>query len=204
MLGLVVAALALTVPGVCDALMHQPRPPWTFGVGLGYGRGAFDSPNARHDAYRNGAVPSIQFGRMLGQHFMVGASYEGWMIELGGTVSDSVAVKFRRSLQTFGFSVSAFPGSPNNATGGIYLRAGVGTGWAGTATNVVHEDEAQHNAPRIDEWGIGVTAGLGYEFWIASNFTTGLGFNLAYLDIGERIVEQGAFAGLLFNVALYF
>jgi hypothetical protein len=200
----VLATLGLALPAVSEALTHQKRPDWMIGVGMGYGRGQFEGPGGQEDSYRNGAVPGIYFGRMLGQHLMVGGSYEGWMLEFGGTVNDTVAVKFRRSLQNVGFAVTVFPGNPENATGGIYLRATVGAGWAGTAALAVHAEEAQHNAPRVDEWGVGASAGVGYEFWIIPRFTAGLGLSFDYLDIGEQIVDRGRFGGLLLNVNLYF
>lgn len=201
---LAAGVIGLVSPQTGNALPHQERPDWMVGVGMGYGRGTFETPASRRESYQNGAVPTLHFGRMLGQHFMVGVSYEGWMLELGGVVADSVAVKFRRSLQSFGVAVTVFPGSPKNATGGIYLRAAAGTGWAGTAALVVHAGEAQHNSPRIDEWGLGTSASAGYEFWIGRNFTAGLGAGFDYFDIDERIVGRGGFTALLCNLNLYF
>lgn len=203
-------ALGLALPVASEALQHHERPDWMLGVGMGYGRGLFETPAGREDEYADGAVPGIYFGRMLGQHLMVGLAYEGWMLELGGVISDTIAVndstavKFRRSLQTVGLAVTVFPGSPKNATGGIYLRGAVGRGWAGSAALGVHSDEPQHNAPRIDEWGLGASVGAGYEFWLSPRFTTGLGFSYDFFDIDEQIVSRGRFAGVLMNVNLYF
>lgn len=204
------AALYLALPASSEALSHYERSDWMLGVGMGYGRGLFETPSGREDRYTDGALPAIYFGRMIGQHFMVGLAYEGWMFELGGVVddttavNDTTAVKFRRSLQIVGFSATVFPGSVKNWTGGIYLRATAGKGWAGSAAQMVHIDEPQHNAPRIDEWGYGASLGAGYDFWINRHFTTGLGFTYDFLDLDDQIVDRGRFAGLLLNVNLYF
>ena len=200
-LAALLVAACVALPALSDA---RERSDWMLGVGMGYGRGLFETPSGREDRYTDGAVPAIQFGRMIGQHFMVGLNYEGWMFELGGVIDDTTAVKFRRSLQTFGFSATVFPGSTTNWTGGFYLRAAAGKGWAGSSALQVHIDEPQHNAPRIDEWGYGAAVGAGYEFWINPHFTSGLGFNYDFLDLDDQIVARGRFAGLLLNLNLYF
>jgi len=196
--------LCVAFAGSAHALDVHQRPDWVLGIGMGYGRGAFERPTGVRDSYRNGAAPAIHFARLFGQHVAVGLTYEGWMLEFGSAVTDTVAVKVRRNLQTFGAAVTVYPGSPTNATNGIFLRATAGWGWAGTAGLLVESGEPQHNAPRIDEWGLGTSASAGYEFWIARNFTAGLGVGFNYLDLGGQLVDRGAFAAMLLNVNLYF
>jgi opacity protein-like surface antigen len=77
-------------------------------------------------------------------------------------------------------------------------------GWAGTAEVPVAEEEAQGHGERIDEWGVGFSGGAGYEFWMSSNFTAGLGVGFNYFDIGADIVDRAAFGVTLLNLNLYF
>ena len=204
MLSIVFVVCAATLAESAHALDCHQRPDWALGIGMGYGRGSFERPAGSRAGYRNGAAPAISLSRLFGQHVAVGLAYEGWMLEFGSAVSDTVAVKVRRNLQTFGGALTVYPGDPLNATGGIYLRATAGVGWSGTAGLVVESEVPQHNAPRLDEWGVGVSASGGYEFWISDKFTTGLGVGFDYLDIGGKLVDRGAFAALLFNINLYF
>jgi hypothetical protein len=201
------AALTLAASGAVPhpawALRTHERPNWMIGLGIGYGRGTFDGLAGTNATYRDGAAPQIEFGRQLGQHFNLGLEYEGWMAEFGG-VQDTVGVKFRRSLQNFALAATFFPGRPHDATGGIWIRLTTGIGWAGTAVLTVHEDEAQHNAPRLDEWGVGFSGSAGYEFRIAPDYAAGLGVTFAGFDIGERVVDRGGFAALVLNLRIYF
>jgi len=204
---LLLAAFAVlassAIPSHCWALRTHERPGWQVGLGFGYGRGTLESPAGSQDQYQNGAAPQIHIGHMLGQHFMAGIQYEGWMVEFGG-VRDTLGIKFRRSLQNFALAATLFPGNPHSAWGGVYLRATTGIGWASTAVSEVHKDQPQHNAPRVDEWGVGVSASLGYEFRIAKDFATGLSVNFAGFDIGEQIVDQGGFGALVAHMNIYF
>jgi len=206
--GLGCAALLLVAtlvsPHDARALRTHERPNWLLGVGMGYGRGSFEGPGISSGSYRNGAAPQIQLGRLLGQHAMVGLVYEGWIVEVGGVGPDTVGIKFRRSLQNLAIGVTLFPGNPHGPTGGIFLRVAGGVGWAGTAGSVVIEGTPQHNAKRVDEWGLGASAAAGYEFRIAPSFSLGLGLGFDWFDIGEEIVDSGKFGALLMHMNLYF
>jgi len=193
----------VAAPRDARALRTHERPAWNIGLGMGYGRGTLETPGGSRDRYQNGAAPQIHIGHQLGQHFMLGVQYEGWMVEFGG-VRDTLGVKFRRSLQNFALAGTWFPGNPQSAWGGVYLRGTTGIGWASTAVSEVHKDQPQHNAPRLDEWGMGISASLGYEFRIAKDFATGLSVNFAGFDIGEQIVDRGGFSALLMHLNIYF
>jgi hypothetical protein len=195
--------VCVAAPRPAAALRSHERPGWMVGVGMGYGRGSLEGLGGSND-YDDGVAPQIHAGRQLGQHLMLGLAYEGWMVELGGVVQDTIGVKFRRSLQNFAFGVTVFPGRPQDATGGLWLRGTVGIGWAGTAANLVYQSEAQHNANRLDEWGVGFSGSAGYEFRIAPNFATGVGASFAGFDIGEKVVDQAGFAALLLYLNTYF
>ena len=183
-----------------QAIRFQQRPDWMVGVGWGFGRGVFDEAlTGERTTYRDGGAPEIHFGRTFGAHAMVGVNYDSWFIEFG-----EPPIKTRRSLQNFGVGLSWFPGHPDGPSGGTYLRAGLGVGWSSLNEVEVIEGEEQGNGVRTDEWGLGVSTGAGYEFWISRNFTTGLGFTFDWFDIGEEIVDQGWFGSFVLNMNLYF
>ena len=198
--GILLAAVLLAVwTAGAGAQRFQARPDWMVGVAWGFGRGVFEDPAGERSAYRSGSAPQIHFGRALGAHAMVSADYEAWMIEFG-----DVPLKHRRGLQNLLFGVSVFPGDPDGVTGGIYLRGAAGVGWTGTAEVPVVEGEEQGHGERVDEWGWGASVGAGYEFWVAPNFTTGVGASFDYLDIGETTVERAGFASVVLDLNLYF
>jgi len=195
---LIVLLTALHVPAA-HALRRQPRPSWLTGVGLGYGRGAFEDPTGTRSSYRSGPVFQLRFGHTLGQHAMLGVHYDTWMIEYG-----EVPTKHRNVQQGLGLGLTWFPGSPAGPSGGMFLRASGGMGWIGVAEKTAIPGQPQGEGERIDEWGFNVTGDVGYEFWIARNFTAGIGACLGYLKIGETLVDRAGFAGLALDLSLYF
>jgi hypothetical protein len=195
-------SFAAAVPDAL-AIRHQPRPDWMVGAGFGFGRGAFDNLDGDRSEYRSGAAPMIHAGRMLNPHLMVGASYEAWLIEFG-TSQPGFPEKTRRTLQNLALAVTVFPGNQNGASGGIFLRAGAGLGWAGTGFKEAVPDQKQDEGERLDEFGFGAFGEGGYEFWIADNFTAGLSANFNYFDIdGDTVVSKAAFASVVLNLNLY-
>jgi hypothetical protein len=196
---ILVAAAVVFFAADADALRYHPRPDWMAGVGLGIGRGTFVDPAGVESGYRNGVSPQIRLGRMLGQRAMIGVNWDAWFIEYG-----EVPTKHRRSLQNVALAATFFPGGPEGPWGGLYLRAGAGVGWTGTAEVEIVEGGKQEKGERVDEWGVGAVGEVGYEFWITDNFAAGLVSAINYFDIGETIVDTAWFgsAGLTFN--LYF
>lgn len=176
------------------------------GVGWGFGRGHFDNGPVGEgidvladEVYRNGSVPQIHVGWKASKRFMLGAHYEAWMLEFGAPPE-----KYRRSMQNLALGLTWFPGNPLDASGGIFLRAGGGVGWAGTAEVPVEEDVAQTHGERLDEWGVSVFGNGGYEFWISRNATLGASLSVNYVDIGADIVDTGWFTAGIVNLSLYF
>jgi hypothetical protein len=203
MIGLLVAAVAVAIVPDAHAIRYQPRRDWMVGVGFGIGRGAFDNLNGERSEYRSGAAPAIHFGRALGEHFMASVSYEAWLIEFG-TSQPGFPEKTRRTLQNLALAFTVYPGNQRGASGGIFLRAGGGLGWAGTGFKEAVPDQKQDEGERYDEWGFGVFGEGGYEFWIAENFTAGLSATFNYFDIGgDLVVDKAGFAAVLLNLNLY-
>lgn len=191
--------------GNADALKYRERPPWMVNVGIGIGKGTFDDTDDTQRIHRAGAVPQIRFGRMLGRHFMVSLNYQGWIIEFDRYGDKELKdAKIRRSLQDLTLGVTWFPGNAEGPWGGLYIRAGAGPGWAGTAIIPVHEDEAQEHGERHDDWGTGYLAELGYEFWISNNATIGLITSYNYFDLDGEIVKTAWVSSANLTLSLYF
>jgi hypothetical protein len=204
-IAITLAAILVCCCGSADALKYQERSPWMANVGIGIGKGRFDDIDDTQRVYRSGAVPQIRFGRMLGRHFMVSLNYQGWILEFdrsGDIVLEDA--KIRRSLQDFTLGLAWFPGNPESAWGGLYLRAGAGAGWAGTAIIPVHEDEAQEHGERHDDWGTGYLAEFGYDFWISNDAAVGLIASYNYFDLDGDIVKTAWFTSMNLTLSLYF
>ena len=196
--GLVIALVTVSFSDAI-AIRFQQRPDWMVSVAWGIGRGSFTDRSGTEGLYRNGATPVMRVGRMIGSHVMAGVNYGAWVIEYG-----DIPTKFRRSLQNFDLAVAVFPGNPEGVSGGIYLRAGGGIGWAGEADVDITPNMPQGHGHRLDEWGIGAFAEAGYEFWVFHNFTAGLGVTYNYFQIEEAHVHSAWFASALINLNLYF
>jgi hypothetical protein len=196
----VVATLGIVLTAdPSHAIRFQQRPDWRVGLGWGFGRGTFEDPAGDQAQYRSGSAPQLRFGRMLGSRLMAGIDYEAWVIEFG-----DIPTKYRRGLQNLMASIDVFPGNPDGASGGIFLRFAGGMGWSGSAEVPVAVGEAQQHGERIDEWGWGAAFGAGYEFWVAPNFTVGAAAAINYFDLDERIVDRAGFSALVLDLNLYF
>lgn len=225
--GLFLLLVAVVTPAICTmapaealALKTQPRPDYMIGVGWGIGRGVFNTPEGDRQEYTEGGIPLIRFGRMIGSNAMLAINYSGWVIEYSDSTwdwvsdsdhhlfssspQDSSVIKNRRSQQQLALSLYWFPGNPVGASGGIYLRVGGGLGWAGTNELLIESDNPQGHGSRIDEWGWGVSAEGGYDFWISNNASLGLGVFYNYMSLKETIVDNGWFTGASMNFNVHF
>jgi len=214
---LMCAALAIAVclshAVPADAILYQPRPRWTAGVGLGVGQGEFTNvpetffyeANGETSHYKRGVTPEIHFGRMLGERFQIGVSYEAWLTEFGNLQAETAGPdKWRRTMQNLSLAFAVFPGNQRGASGGIFLRAGAGLGWVGTGAKEVHEDEAQTEGEREDDWGWAAFAEGGYEFWAHEHASVGLSWTFNYFDVsGDHFVTKAWFTSLVMNLNVY-
>lgn len=173
------------------------RDGWFIGMGYGYGRGAFRLQDESDHSYRNGATPQIRFGHSVGNHFMAGVEYGGWMFEEG-----DVDNKFRYSLQTVTAAVTWHPGQSDAHWGGFYVRAGVGYAWA-SGVKVDIEDQEQVHSRRIDEGGLGLIAQIGYEFRITSVAAVGLSAGYTDMQIDGELFEEARYVPLALTLNWY-
>jgi hypothetical protein len=191
------------------ALKVYDRSGWMLGVSIGFGRGNFANADGSSSEYRDGIIPQYRLGRMLGRRFMINFELQDWLIE-GGVIDseEGGGDKARRSLQTWTLALAFYPGNPDNAWSGLYLRVGAGVGLAGTAIIELNEDleqiDPEHS--REDDWGLGLVGTVGYEFWVLRNVTTGVATSLNYVSISDpKIVDKAGFwAPISFNLNWYF
>lgn len=169
-------------------LLSGTRSNWAVGAGWNFGRGTFESPAGERQKYSEGSSSQIRAGRMWGNHVQIGVDYQGWAIE-GGVLEDSTGVKARRSLQNLSATITVFPGKPETAFGGLYLRAGIGLGWVGTGLKEVQIGEEIHAGERLDEWGTGFLGEIGYELWIFRHFSISPGLAFNYFEINAKPTE---------------
>jgi hypothetical protein len=209
---LAAAYLALQAPAA-HAILYQPRPNWMVGVGLAVGQGEFENvpgsffyeADGKTNRYTAGVTPEIHIGRVLGERFQIGVSYEGWLTEFGNVhPGEGLPDKWRRTMQNLSLSVAVFPGNARGASGGIFLRAGAGLGWVGTGGKQVFEEQAQDEGEREDDWGWAAFGEGGYEFWAHKNATVGLSATFNYMDLsGDHFVAKAWFASIAMNLNVY-
>ena len=188
------------------ALKRHVRDGWMFGIGIGYGESKITTGSAVGNFttdWQEGACPQIRLGKMLGPHFMVSFDQRGWLDEQGYGSS-----KIRAGIQTFAAALTVFPGNPNNETGGIYVRGGVG--FANARLTVFQSsfigagpdslDDGEHR----DEGGIGYTLGGGYEFRLSSALAAGIDVSANYQKIDGAIFEETWFFPAVLSLNWYF
>jgi len=203
--GILVSVAALSLCGLAagEALASQAydRGDWMMGMSIGFGRGSWTDSMGERTTVTEGISPQWRVGKMLGSHWALGFEYNGWLIEDG-----DIDNRFRRSLQNFGLAATWYPGNPRNAWGGLWLRGGMSYALAGTSevSGISDDDHEALNKVRVDEEGIGTVFGVGYEFWIAKNFTAGFASTVSYLSIGQDFVDEALyFIPLTMNIGLY-
>ena len=192
--GLVIAIL---LPDAAARAEDHVRDGWFIGMGYGYGRGVITASNEQDYSYRDGATPQIRFGHSVGQHFMAGLEYGGWMYEEGDADE-----KYRYSLQSVNAAVTWYPGPVDTYWGGFYTRAGVGLAW-GRGVVVELEDQEQVNSTSLDETGLGLIFQVGYEFRITHNAAAGLSIGYSHLDIGKSLFDEARFVPLAMTLNWY-
>lgn len=210
--------LGVVSPDEALALRTQPRPNWMAGIGWGIGTGEYNLLDGTKEKHYEGGIPLIRVGRMIGSKAMLALNYSGWLVEFdedqvenggerklfAGDAEDSTIIKNRLSQQQLALSLYWFPGNPKGASGGVYLRGGVGMGWAGSNEVPITPGEEQGDGDRVDEWGWGVSAEGGYEFWMGSHATLGVGVFGNYMSLKDTVVDDGWFAGASMNFNIYF
>lgn len=195
----VALALASASSGVAHAFPVYPRQNWSVGIGLGLGRGEIEAPDGTTSEGLEGPSPQWRVSRKLGSHWALGVEYNGWFHETGDE-----ATKLRRSLQFFGLAVNWYPGNPENAWSGLYLRGAAGIGFTRVATVYLNDEHEIIDQVAEDDSGPGFVLAAGYEFWLARNATVGLGTSAAVASPDGEAVKSGWFSPLSFSFNVRF
>lgn len=202
------ACAASLAAGPTDALAlkRHARDGWMVGIGIGYGGSKIETGSALQNldtGWQEGACPQIRLGKMLSPHFMVSFDQKGWLDEQGAGTS-----KVRVGIQTFAAALTVFPGNPDNETGGIYARGGVGFANARLTvfenTFVGSGPDSLDHGEHKDEGGVGFTVGGGYEFRFSSALAAGLDVSANYQHIDQAIFDKTWFFPAVLSLNWYF
>ncbi len=188
------------------ALKRHVRDGWMFGIGIGYGESKISTgPGLQNidTGWQEGACPQLRIGKMLGPHFMASIDQRGWLDEQGFGAS-----KVRVGIQNVTAALTVFPGNPDDETGGIYFRGGVGfangrltvfqSSFIGTGPDSL--DDGEHR----DEGGLGLTFGGGYEFRLSSALAAGIDVSANYQKIDNAVFEETWFFPAVLSLNWYF
>lgn len=184
-----VAAVLAATDASAEASHH--RTGWYAGLGFGPARGSvwltgLDDPIIE----RTGSSPQIRAGRMLDRRFGLGIEAQTWFVE-GGTIGDDVILqlKARFTGHLWALAGTWYPGD----TGfwrGFFVRAGAGPAIANYAIAIPDPEDpesGQELQTRIDEWGWGLVAAVGWEVPVSPHFAAGVQFSSNHLWIGDNL-----------------
>ena len=200
-------ALCAGLPSPAHALRGYDRGGWLLGLGYGMGRGSSTQEDGQTNTWSGGASPQIRFGKFLSPKWMLSLEWSDWLYETGPTGQEFVdePLKFRRSQQFAGLGITFYPGNPSNAWGGLYFRAGAGSGWARTAKVELEFDEEKDEFVQVhetnhDEWGKGFFLSTGYDFQLTGDFAAGLSYSYYYINPDGTFVQDGWWAPLVMEL----
>jgi len=199
------AALQAAAPAAW-AMNPHPRDGWFGGVSIGFSQGSITLGNDVHGKTPEGISPQWRIGRMLGHRFGLSLNYEGWLVEGNprGIDEGIIEERLRSSLQGWQLALTYFPGNPETAAGGMYLRGGVGYALAGFAQYTLDENLEQDQKSRLDESGVSFNLAAGYEIRATRHFATGLSLGVNYLSIGKDLYDKAWFFPISLNFVWYF
>jgi len=187
------------------ALEANDRHGWTVGLGLGYGPAKLLLGSALRDTttkWIGGVSTQLRVARSLSKHWAVGLEHKQWLDEQGFGTS-----KVRANLQNLALTATWFPGGDRSGgSGGIYLKAGAG--WAHgrftifqNASGGVDTSSAEQH---IDESGLGVLGGAGYEFRIARSLAVGADVSINYQSVKKDAFDHNWYVPIALGLNWYF
>lgn len=203
-------ALAAVIVAAGDAVALEPhvRDGWVLELsyGISSGKATLVEPLVLDDVTfpggtaetEDGASTHFGLGHMVGAHLALGVGYTGWMYETG-----EVPTKYRFSFQNIMATATWYPGRPDNALGGFYVRGGVGLAWSAITVVPLSADEEQGHGTRFLDTGLGLELNLGYEFRVFKVMGAGLGLGFNYQSLDGDYYEKSAFTPLLMNLSWY-
>ncbi len=195
---LIVIAAAVIPADRALALDPHVRDGWILGVSYGNAVGDITFANDVEREVEDGVSPQIHFGHMLGRKFAIGASYIGWMYETG-----TLPIKYRFSMQNVLLNGTWFPGSPDNALGGLRVRFGLGYAWSAIAEVEIDDVEEQGHGDRIVDKGLGLELNVGYEFRVSRTTSVGLGVGVVAQSLDGDLYQETVYVPVTLNLNWY-
>jgi hypothetical protein len=189
-------------PRPAYGLYEHVRTGWVGGIGYGFARSHISTGDSLQlrSIWENGATPHLRLGHMLGRRVMLGYEQFQWLHEQG-SADDAVRI----SLQTFGAAITVFPGNPKHASGGMYFRAGAGLVNARAALETQSgPDSTDHHEEKVDEQGVALMFGGGYEFRIFKPAAVGFDLTANYHMIDEHFFNKAFFIPFTIGLTWYF
>lgn len=207
-------AVALSLLNSTPTLASPPseRSGWMAGMGFLIGSAKITSNTNFEPDWLTNITPQWRFGRMLVKNrLLLSIENKQWTAERGNQPSQPPPpgadfVKYQIGTQIYGLALTAFPGNPDNLSGGFLIDAGFGPAVARVDTAVVDtlysgEDPAETVAY---EWGWGYFVGGGYEYRFLQSAAAGLTLNYIYTSNKGTYIEKTNVWALAFTLNWYF
>jgi hypothetical protein len=164
--GLVTTAFLLAAP---HAWAGHPQERHGFWIGFGGGYGSADASADCEDCGgdREGSYTAfVKLGGTLNEHVLLGVETNGWFKE-----QDNVTL----TLGSVTGTVTVYP----QASGGFFLKGGVGASYVDTSAQVGSTDVS------VSKTGWGVLAGIGYDLRVGRNISLTPCVNYTYGKPGD-------------------
>lgn len=188
-----IVALVASANPAALALESHERSGWYAGLGFGPARAALQARDGDSWIWDTGSSPQIRGGKLLGQHFGLGLEAQTWFTEFGTAGDDlPLQLKIRMTGHLWALAGTWYPGSPESAWGGFFVRAGAGPAIANYAAAIPNPQDPEGGEEiqvRIDEWGWGLVAAVGYELRVTRQFVAGLQVSSNHLWIDREILR---------------
>jgi hypothetical protein len=184
-MGFVVAGSLLLSSADAWAGHPQERTGFWIGFGVGYGSAGVNCDDCDLDERESSFTGFFKLGGTLNERVLLGMESNGWFKEEdGGTLI----------LGSVTGTVTFYP----SATGGFFLKGGVGLSYIDT------EFREGSFSVGLDKTGWGVLAGIGYDVRVGRNFSLTPTVNYYYGKPGDIAFEgEAVFGGWSQNVVSF-
>jgi hypothetical protein len=208
---ILLAAAPLNVTRI-SALPPSERTGWMTGMGFLLGSGNLDSQTGFDPGWVSGVTPQFRLGRILiDDRLLLSAENKQWTRERGNlpTVQPPPGTKFikyQMNTQVYALALTAYPGNPDNLSGGFFLNVGAGPAVARVDSAEVDTLGSGEDPPEdvVYEWGWGYYVGGGYEFRFFPSLAAGFSLNYIYSAIDQELVNNTQVWSLAFTLNWYF
>ena len=193
--GIAFLCLAVIRPSDLFALQEHARGGWLLGVSLGSGPGKYEDSMADVSSSEPGGLITFRVGRMIQPSLLLEAELTGWARE----EEASEAYEEGTLLSNLALAGTFYPLDPLSLLGGVYVRAGIGSG---AITNIL-TSKVNSIALSTTETGLGFLLGAGFELRVTKKFALGVGVSFDKLSIGGEVYESAQFIGYALDFNWY-